>query len=81
MKTKRFVSLILSLIFFLTLVSLPSLAAQEKAQKQPERVRIPKEIKEMLAQLRKMGPVQNLLEMLPGMKQQMKSVRVFGMAE
>ena len=50
MKIKRFVSLTLSLIFLLALVSLPGLAAQEKAQKQPERVRIPKEIKEMLAQ-------------------------------
>jgi len=39
------------------------------------------DFREMLAQLRKMGPVQNLLEMLPGMKQQMKSVRDFGMAD
>jgi len=50
MKIKRFVSVALSLIFFLSLISLPGLAAPGQAQKQPEKVRIPKEIKEMLAQ-------------------------------
>ena len=50
MKTKRFLAFALSLAFALTLISLPALAASQKAQKQPERVRIPKEIKEMLAQ-------------------------------
>ncbi len=50
MKTKRFLAFSLIMAFALTFISLPGAAAQEKAQKQPERVRIPKEIKEILAQ-------------------------------
>jgi len=34
----------------------------------------------MLQQLQKMGPIENLMEMIPGMKQQMKAVRNVGMA-
>lgn len=50
MNTKRLLALSLSLAFALTLIALPGLAAPQKAQKQPERVRIPKVIKELLAQ-------------------------------
>jgi len=50
MNTKRLLALSLCLAFALTFVSLAGFAAPQKSQKQPERVRIPKEIKEMLAQ-------------------------------
>jgi signal recognition particle subunit SRP54 len=38
------------------------------------------DFKEMLGQLAKMGPIENLMEMLPGMKQQMKMVKDMGAA-
>jgi len=39
------------------------------------------DFREMLMQLNKMGPIENLMEMLPGMKQQIKMVGNMGMAE
>jgi signal recognition particle subunit SRP54 len=38
------------------------------------------DFKEMLQQLQKMGPIEQLMEMIPGMKQQMKQVKDMGMA-
>jgi len=70
------------------ILSLVEKAEQVFDQKQAERLQQKmlshefnfEDFKEMLGQIQKMGPIENLMEMIPGMKQQMKSVKNMGMA-
>jgi len=70
------------------ILSLVEKAEQAFDQKQAERLQKKlishdfnfEDFKEMLQQLQKMGPIENLMEMIPGMKQQMKTVKDTGMA-
>jgi signal recognition particle subunit SRP54 len=71
------------------ILSLVEKAEQVFDQKQAERLQKKifsrefnfEDFREMLGQLKKMGPIENLLEMLPGMKQQLKTAGNLGLAE
>jgi len=71
------------------ILSLVEKAEQVFDQKQAERLQKKifsrefnfEDFREMLGQLKKMGPIENLLAMLPGMKQQPKTAGNLGLAE